>query len=342
MEPSKEGTEDMGTGGLTWPSGKSFAFTVVDDTDFATVRSAKPVYDFLLDCGMRTTKTVWPLRPIGRGFTGGWTLEDEEYRNWTLELQQRGVEIALHGVADGSSERARVKKGLDYFRDVVGADPTVHTNHVAQGEGIYWGPDRLDGPLRWLYRTYRRARRPQPYDGARPDSPQFWGDICSGRIKYVRNFVFEDINTLKMDALMPYHDARRPYVRYWFSASNGDDPEAFCRLLSEANQDRLEAEGGACIVYTHFGLAFHRLPATFRRLVTRLSLKPGWFEPATPILDYIGNHRGCPVVGEQRAELNRMQWRWAWERSARQIRKVLTAPPTAPTAGTRTAAAIGR
>jgi hypothetical protein len=85
----------------------------------------------------------------------------------------------------------------------------------------------------------------------------------------VRNFVFQDIITLKMDQVMPYHDTRWPYVRRWFSSSNGDDPEAFRRLISEANQDRLEAEGGACIAYTHFGVPFHKLPAEFRRLMLR-------------------------------------------------------------------------
>lgn len=311
----------MKNGRLVWPDGRRFAFTVVDDTDFASIRSVKPVYDFLADCGFRTTKTVWPLRPTEKGRTGGATLEDAEYREWILALQEHGVEIALHGIADGNSSRERVEKGLDYFRQVLGKDPTLHTNHFAQGEGMYWGPERLDGSLRWLYRTYR-VHKPR-YDGAVPESAHFWGDVCQWRIKYVRNFVFQDINTLKMDELMPYHDTRRPYVRRWFSASNGNDPEAFCRLISEDNQDRLEAEGGACIVYTHFGVAFHRLPAEFRRLLARLGRRPGWFVPATQLLDHVGNQRGWRVVGEDRAHLTRMQWRWALERTAARCRKAI-------------------
>jgi hypothetical protein len=266
---------------------------------------------------------VWPLRPLGRGGSGGETLLDAHYREWILRLQRSGVEIALHGVADGTSSRGRVEAGLDYFQEVLGADPSLHTNHFAQREGIYWGPQRLDGALRRLYGSYR-AGKPQRYAGEVPGSAEFWGDICRERIRYVRNFVFRDINTLKRDVLMPYHDERRPYVRHWFSASDGSDPEMFCRLLSEANQDRLEAEGGACIVYTHFGLAFQKLPAEFRRLVTRLSRKPGWFVPATPLLDHIGAQRGWRIVGAERAELNRMQWRWALERTAHRCRRALT------------------
>jgi hypothetical protein len=309
-------------GDICWPDGKKFAFTIVDDTDFSSVSNTETVYEFLRECGIPTTKTVWPLCPLGSGLTGGGTLEDPHYRGWIERLQRSGVEIALHGVADGSSPRERVAAGLERFRSIVGHDPSIHTNHVAQGEGIYWGPARLDGPLRWFYQRYRTRRGIRPYDGALPASPNFWGDLCHTRIKYVRNFVFNNINTLKADPLMPYHDPRRQYVRYWFSASNGATPEQFCRLISEANQDRLAAEGGACIVYTHLGQGFHPLTAEFRRLLHRLSRMPGWFVPATPLLDLIGAQREWRTVAESRA-LRRMQWQWAWERSTSTAGKLL-------------------
>ena len=56
--------------------------------------------------------------------------------------------------------------------------------------------------------------------------------------------------------MMPYHDPDRPYVNAWFAASEGADVTAFNRCLSEEHQDRLEAEGGACIMYTHFASGF--------------------------------------------------------------------------------------
>lgn len=307
-------------GELSWPDGKRFAFTIVDDTDFSSVSNTRPVYEFLDDLGIRTTKTAWPLRPQGRGLTGGRTLQDPEYRHWILDLQRRGFEIALHGVADGTSDRSRVAAGLDFFRTVLGHAPSLHTNHAAQGEGIYWGPRRLDGPLRWFYHAYRRWRTSLRYEGGAPASPYFWGDLCHNTIKYVRNFVFNDINTAAADPLMPYHDPRRPHVRHWFSAANGATVEAFCRLISEANQERLLGEGGACIVYTHLGNGFHPLPAEFRRLMRHLSRMPGWFVPATRLLDSIGDQRGWRTISD-RAELRRMQWRWALERSAHTLRR---------------------
>src|SRR5512147_1237268 len=91
-----------------WPQGKRFAFTIVDDTDRSTVENAGPIYNFLSEFGLRTTKTIWPLAPLGPPCTGGQSLEDPEYRRWVLDLRDRGFEIALHGVSDETSTRERV------------------------------------------------------------------------------------------------------------------------------------------------------------------------------------------------------------------------------------------
>ncbi len=48
---------------MEWPSGKKFAFTIIDDTDHGTVSNLKPVYDLLNELGIKTTKTVWVYPP---------------------------------------------------------------------------------------------------------------------------------------------------------------------------------------------------------------------------------------------------------------------------------------
>ena len=80
---------------ISWPNGKRFAFSIVDDTDDATVENVRPIYDLLAECGLRTTKTVWPLRPI-RSSSLAETLEDSTYRNWIEKLQDDGFEIGFH------------------------------------------------------------------------------------------------------------------------------------------------------------------------------------------------------------------------------------------------------
>jgi hypothetical protein len=305
-------------GRITWPDGKAFALTVVDDTDCSTVANAGPVYEALAELGLRTTKTVWPLNSIGTPFTGGSSLEDPEYRRWVLDLQAQGFEIALHGVADDSSTRERIALGLDRFREILGHDPRVHANHLGQIDALYWGSERLDGLPRRLYQlVWALKGRDHVSLGHVPGSPHFWGDLCRERITYVRNFAFRAINTLKSDPLMPYHDPRRPLVRRWFSASDGAHVPSFLRLLSEANQDRLAEEGGACIVYTHFGVNFARdgrLHPEVARLLRRLAGLPGWFVPASTLLDHIGAARGWGDAGQNRRALARLQRRWLMER----------------------------
>jgi hypothetical protein len=311
-----------GTPKIVWPEGKRFAFTIIDDTDRSNVENIGPVYDFLRENGFITTKTVWPLSPQGSPIGGGDSLEDQSYRDLILDLKDKGFEIALHGVSDESSTRLRVIEGLEKFKKVIGNAPRIHANHTGQADSLYWGEDRFDGAMKLIYTFARKylIRSDSKFYGHTEGSAYFWGDVCRNTITFVRNFVFNDINTLKMDPLMPYHDSLRPYVPYWFSASAGLDVEEFCRLLNERNQDRLLEEGGACIAYTHLAFGFYRdgqLNPRFVELMRRLAGLPGWFVPASTLLDYIGERRGWQKVGDDRHTLSGMQWRWLLQKIKR-------------------------
>ena len=110
---------------------------------------------------------------------------------------------------------------------------------------------------------------------------------------------------------MPYYDAKRPYVNYWFASSEGPSVEPFNQTISEANQEKLEQEGGACIMYTHFGTDFYKngkLNPRFMDLMTKLSQRNGWFVPVSTLLDYILDKRWhITLSAKQRREL---EWRW--------------------------------
>jgi hypothetical protein len=110
---------------------------------------------------------------------------------------------------------------------------------------------------------------------------------------------------------MPYHDPGRPYVNYWFASSEGAVPDSFVERIDERHIDRLEEEGGACIMYTHFGLGFWdgRLHPRFRELMTRLAQRNGWFVPVSELLDYLLAQHGDESVltPAQRRQLER---RW--------------------------------
>ena len=311
-----------GTPKIVWPEGKRFAFTIIDDTDRSNVENIGPVYDFLYENGFITTKTVWPLSPQGSPIVGGDSLEDQSYRDLILDLKAKGFEIALHGVSDKSSTRLRVIEGLEKFKEVIGNAPRIHANHTGQADSLYWGEDRFDGAMKRIYTFARKylMKSDSKFYGHMENSDYFWGDLCGETITFVRNFVFTDINTLKMDPLMPYHDSQRTYVPYWFSASAGLEVEESCRLLNERNQDKLLEEGGACIAYTHMAFGFYRdgqLNPRFVELMRRLAGLPGWFVPVSTLLDYIGERRGWLKVGDDRHILSRMQWRWLLQKIKR-------------------------
>lgn len=296
---------------VAWPEGKRFAFSVFDDSDFATVDNVAPVYALLEDLGFRTTKSVWARAPIGTPVIGGQTCDDPDYRDWSIGLEARGFEIGSHGATPSTTPRDRVIESLDRFRELFGHDPAAFANHSGCRKSIYWGAARVTGIHRLAYNVMTRFSRADEFRGHVVGDPLFWGDVCRERIRYVRNFTFDDIDTLAACPMMPYHDPERPFVRAWFASSEGADVEAYNRCLDEAAQDRLEAAGSACIMYTHFASGFVRdgvLDPRFRVLMTRLAEKGGWYVPVTNLLDHLATGRGdSPIPTRDRARLER---RW--------------------------------
>ena len=126
---------------LAYPGGKRFAFTIIDDTDMATLENVRPIYDYLFSLGLRTTKTVWaaqaPVPPSNPSDTGD-TLEREEYLEYVRLLQSRGFEIALHNVSGQSSTRDRIAAGLEQFRRLLGDYPAINVHHEKNRENLYF------------------------------------------------------------------------------------------------------------------------------------------------------------------------------------------------------------
>jgi hypothetical protein len=296
---------------VEWPDGKDFAFTIFDDTDNATVANVGPIYDFLEGVGLRTTKSVWPVRGDGNPKILGSTVDEPAYRAWTLDLQARGFEIGYHGATYVTAPRELVIRSLDAFKNAYGQYPTSMANHSGCDESIYWGADRVSGVNRLAYNLLTRFSKASIFRGHKEGDRLFWGDLCRRRIRYVRNFTFLDVNTLRACPIMPYFDPDRPYVNAWFAGSEGSNVDAFSRMLSERNQDRLQQERGACIMYTHLASGFlvnGELHPTFERLVRRLSAKNGWFVPVGTLLSHLEARNGRQTITKRdRARLER---RW--------------------------------
>lgn len=310
-------SEPKRSGRPAFPGGARFAFTILDDTDDATVENVKPVYDCLAELGLGATKTVWPFTHDGPShFWACQTLEDAAYREFVLDLQRRGFEITWHGASFESSPRERTLAALERFEELFDSSPRVHANHANNRENLYWGPDRVD--YRWLARLLRRVMVPS--EGHLEDSPYWWGDACRRHIRYGRNLTFNRLNVASINPSMPYADPRRPLVPLWFSASDAESVAEFNELTSPDNQERLEREGGFTIVATHFGKQFVRngaLNATTRANLTSLAERPGWFPTVGELLDWLGSQRGAPLLPAR--EWRRMQIRWALDVVARRL-----------------------
>jgi len=296
---------------INWPDNKDFAFTIFDDTDYARLDNVGEVYAFLKEHGFGTTKSVWPLKGDKTPVCGGSTCEDPEYLKWLLNLKESSFEIGYHLATYHSSVREETARGLEMFAKHFGHYPKSAANHTGCNECIYWGNYRLDGMYRIFYNLATRFRRFNRFRGHIENDQYFWGDLCKGRIKYFRNFAYPEINTLKACPFMPYHDPRRPYVNLWFASSEGSSVKLFNKCISEKNQDLLESEGGACIMYTHLASGFYRnntLDSRFRELMTRLSGKNGWFVPVSTLLDYLCEKNGPHTITDKERRFLERKW----------------------------------
>ncbi len=299
------------SGTINWPDEKNFAFTVFDDTDGATLENVRDVYSFLASLGFRTTKSVWPIRGDRKPICEGATCEDPDYLAWLYSLKDTGFEIGYHNSTFHSSLRHETIAGFTKFKELFGYYPKSLSNHTDCQESIYWGDYRLTGANKFIYNMLTRYRNSNLFRGHIEEDKYFWGDLCKQRVKYVRNFSFADVNTLKMCPIMPYHDPERPYVNHWFASSEGANVVAFNRCVREKYQDQLEEEGGACIMYTHFASGFCRnsnIDSNFKFLMERLSKKNGWFVPVSTLLDHLLKQKGRHIITAK--ERKRLERKW--------------------------------
>jgi hypothetical protein len=275
-----------------FPGGARFAFSVLDDTDDATVENVRPIYRLLRESGLRTTKTVWPLDcPEGsRHFFAADTLQDKAYLEFVHELVDAGFELAFHGATMESSRRARTLEGLEFIRGEFGRYPRLFCNHGQNRENLYWGHKRYAAaPVRVLSRLLLNGEH-GGFAGDEEASEYFWGDVCRDVIQYVRNFTFEGLNVRTVDPHTPYRLASRPYVNFWFSTSDAPDVAAFTQCLARRRVDRLVADGGVCILSTHFGKGFVRDGVVDRQAedaIRYVADQPGWFAPVSDVLDWL-------------------------------------------------------
>ncbi len=301
----------------TWPNNRKFAFTIVDDTDCATLGNVKPIYDLLGSLGMRTTKTAWMFPGVGTPVRAGSTCQDRQYRDWLLELKKQGFEIAFHNAAPCTSPRDLTDQALTEFQKLFGQDQILFCNHTQCLENVYWGDRRLSGWRRAAYNVATRGRRRNISRGHVEGDQLFWGDLCQTQVRYVRNFVFDELDALAVCPEQPYHDPAKPYVNYWFTSADGNEIRCFLKNFTEERIRRLEDSGGLCIAYVHFAYGFMSdgvIHPEFRKRMELIASLNGWFVPAKEILDHLrqGADRHERAITQTR--LRQLESKWLFEK----------------------------
>jgi hypothetical protein len=279
---------------LEYPSGAEFAFTILDDTDDATVSNSRPVYNLLRELGMRTTKTVWAFDtpPENRGpYFAGETLSSPEYLEWARELAVSGFEIAFHNATMGSSVRQDTLRAFNIIENEFGQPVRLHCNHGQNLENLYWGADRYSSPtIKRAFNSLAKLRSLPTFEGNNPESPYYWADVAAERLSYIRAFAFRRLNGLQIPPGRPFRDPAKQWDPVFFNTADAPDIRYFNKLVTPSAIDRLREQKGWAIISTHLGKGFYwgnKLNPEFKRSIEYLASLPGWFVPASQLLDYL-------------------------------------------------------
>lgn len=300
---------------IQWPHGKRAAFSIIDDTDDAVMPDIAEVYRYVIEAGMRTTKTVWvhPVRDIAL-FRGDTITGNADYLEFVRNLIGLGFEIGLHNVGSGDFKRSEIVDGLDMFKQRLGHFPRLHVNHSYNKDNIYGGEKRFSFPfnhiVKFLHPSYTG------FEGEIPESEYFWGDIHKDLIKYSRAYEVDSFNLLSL-VDFPFADRKySKYCNYFYPSVFCSNQDLFAHKVTERNVAQLVEEGGCSIVYTHLGYFTERGSVDPRFIGAMEMLKSHsheiWFAPVGEILDHIASQNGIsqiPRLRKLRIELSSLTTR---------------------------------
>ena len=90
---------------------------------------------------------------------------------------------------------------------------------------------------------------------------------------------------------MPYIDRNKEkYSNYWFSSTFAPNQWVFNKIVTPEAVDKLEQEGGICILYTHLGyyMINNQIDPGFIDRIKYISQKRNcWFAPVSTVLDFL-------------------------------------------------------
>jgi hypothetical protein len=114
---------------------------------------------------------------------------------------------------------------------------------------------------------------------------------------------------------MPYHDPAKPLVNMWYASTEGPKVQPFTNSITPEKIDRLEEEGGLCLMYTHFAHEFSingEINPEFRKNMEYIASRDCWFAPVSAVLDFLRKVNGDHVI--TKSERNKLERKWLTDR----------------------------
>jgi hypothetical protein len=94
---------------------------------------------------------------------------------------------------------------------------------------------------------------------------------------------------------MPFRErSLDEYSNFWFGSTFAPNQWMFNNIVTKENIDKLEEEGGICILYTHLGYYMQNgvIDAGFIKMVEYIGAKKnGWFVPVCNVLDFLNQRK---------------------------------------------------
>ena len=132
-------------------------------------------------------------------------------------------------------------------------------------------------------------------DGMAGENILDWSDVADERLSYIRAFTFRRLNGAKTPPGRPYLDSIKQKNTLFFNTTDAPDILAFNKLVNPYSIDKLRKQNGWAIVTTHLGKGFYwnnRLDPEFKENMEYLASLPGWFVPASQLLDHLKKELG--------------------------------------------------
>jgi hypothetical protein len=279
-----------------YPDGKRFGFTIVHDADSAYSKRLAPIIDAFDGIGLRITVTVFPFWAAWGHPVRSWQewratdpffapiavpLEDEAERDFYLDVAARGHEIGMHTPSETSSRREDVVRAFDLFQSIFGHPPRVYVEHSpgnnldaqarcgSDSASPYFNTDLLNESGCWIWVCDPETSFPRYHHR-------------NGRL----NVLSDDGEPFCPRACEKFGIARA-FLR---SPTTPADGNGFLSTFTEAAFDKLEADRGLALVYTHLAMDWldpetRALRADIFDRLTGLAKRNVWFAPACVILD---------------------------------------------------------